>query len=38
MGKLSIVGANCKYKERDRHLKEIFRNGLNDDIMIIEIF
>ena len=29
--------AECKYKELDRHLKEQFINGLNDDGMDMEI-
>ena len=37
MGRLRTMAAECKYKELDRCLKEQFVNGLNDDVMMVEI-
>ena len=37
MGHLRIKANECKYKERDRRLKEQFINGINDDDMMTEI-
>ena len=37
MDRFRIMEADCKYKETDRCLKEHFRNGLNNDIIIVKI-
>ena len=37
MGRLRIETTECKYKERDRGLKEKFRNDINDQTMTAEI-
>ena len=31
VGRLRMMATECKYKELNRHLKEQFINGLNDD-------
>ena len=35
--RLKVMAANCKYKKKDRHLKEQFINGLNNNGMVVEI-
>ena len=37
LGRLQLMAAECRYKELDRHLKEQFINGLNDNSMTGEI-
>ena len=37
MGCLRIKANECGYKENDRRLKEQFKNGKNDDDIMIKI-
>ena len=37
MGHFNVKANDCNYKEHDRQLKELFINGINDEMLTAEI-